>query len=204
MSAGGDAGSGARDRGSDARASVTFPIRCEYRGGNTALGPHGKHLWIVDGRIGHGELKLTRSIPLSDVRSVEVIERSVGGADIQIVAMPGLPLTRQVPGAGPRQITEVTVRSADGQEALWLILTVAPSGPGSGSVLRSAMPGSRSTRTCCPPSEPRSRNGHWCEDHAGWVSRIGIGIRTLLAAVGVTTADGDGLRLASPAARHDR
>lgn len=109
------------DGGPASRASVIFPIPCEYRGGNTTLGRHGRHLWITDGRIGHGELKLTHDIPLSDVRSVEVTERTVGGADIHIVAMPGLPLTRHVPGAAPRQVTEVTVRRADGQCALWLI-----------------------------------------------------------------------------------
>ncbi len=107
--------------GSDLGAKVSFPIHCRYRGGNAALGAHGMHLWITDGRIGHGELKLTHGIPLADVQSVEVSERRVGGADVQIRAMPGLPLTRRVSGAAPSQITEVTVRTVDGQQALWLI-----------------------------------------------------------------------------------
>ena len=113
---------GARDRTPiQSRAKITFPIRCKYRGGNTTLGKHGEHLWINDGRIGHGELRLTHSIPLTDVESVEVTERSFGGSDVQITVMPGLPLTRTVTGTGPKQVTEVTVRTSDGQQALWLI-----------------------------------------------------------------------------------
>jgi hypothetical protein len=103
------------------RASVTFPVRCEYRGGNAALGTHGKHLWIADGMIGHGELRLTHAIPLAEVESIEVNEQSFGGSDVQITAMPGLPLTKQIGGTAPIQVTEVVVRTADGRQALWLI-----------------------------------------------------------------------------------
>ena len=159
----------AGDKDPGGRAKVTFPIHCRYRGGNTALGRHGMHLWITDGRIGHGELKLTHGVPLAEVQSVEVTERSVGGADVSIIAMPGLPLTRQVPGAAPRQVTEVTVRTVDGQQALWLIRDRGAAGRRSASVPPSVRPGSPSTRTFDLTSGPPIRDG----GRAGWGLRSG-------------------------------
>ena len=97
------------------------PVRCHYRGGTAALGKHGRHLWIRDGKIGHGEVTLTHGIPLSEVKSVEVSERSFGETDVQIRAMPGLPLNRHVQGAAPKLVTDVVVRTADGHDALWTI-----------------------------------------------------------------------------------
>jgi hypothetical protein len=103
------------------RVKITFPVKCEYKGGNTALGKHGKHLWIQGGKIGHGQFKLTHEIPLSQVHSVEVTDRTFGGAGVQIRAMPGLPLDKHIGGAAPRHVTDVVVRTLDGREALWTI-----------------------------------------------------------------------------------
>ena len=65
---------------------IGFPVTCEYRGGNPGLGRHGRHLWIEDGKIGHGELSLTHSIPLvrAGVRrhrgsDTDGIRRTTGG-----------------------------------------------------------------------------------------------------------------------------
>jgi hypothetical protein len=44
----------ARTDGGDS-ANVGFPIHCVYHGGNAALGSHGRHLWIADGRIVQAE-----------------------------------------------------------------------------------------------------------------------------------------------------
>ncbi len=96
-------------------------VKCDYRGGTAALGGHGKHLWIQDGRIGHGELMLTHGIPLSEVRSVEVTERVFGETDVHIKVMPGLPLDRHVRGSAPKLITDVVVRTVDDHDALWTI-----------------------------------------------------------------------------------
>jgi hypothetical protein len=107
--------------GKEMRVKIAFPVKCNYKGGHPALGRPGRHLWIQDGEVGHGELRLTHSIPLGDVDSVEVTERSFGGTDEHITAMPGLPITRTVGGTAPRQVTEVTLRTTDGHQALWVI-----------------------------------------------------------------------------------
>jgi hypothetical protein len=64
------------DQSSGTTSGIGFPAKCDYEGGIAALGKHGKHLWIEDGRIGHGELKLTHGISLSDVSGVEILERA--------------------------------------------------------------------------------------------------------------------------------
>ncbi len=97
-----------------------FPVHCEYHGGNARLGPHGRHLWIADGRIGHGELRLTRSIPLADVISVEVAPRDGGGVGEQALWAPGIAGSGRLPHA-PAVVTDVTVRTRDGQEAAWVV-----------------------------------------------------------------------------------
>ena len=102
-------------------SKITFPVKCDYRGGNADLGKHGKHLWIQDGRVGHGEFSLTHSIPLTEVLSVEVTERVFGQTDLQISVMPGLPLDRHVRGTAPKHVTDVVVRTKDGKEALWTV-----------------------------------------------------------------------------------
>jgi hypothetical protein len=109
------------DHTTTSTTKIRFPVKCEYRGGNAALGKHGKHLWIRDGKIGHGEFRLTHVILLSQVHSVEVTDRVFGGTDVQIRAMPGLPLDRPVRGTAPKPVTDVVVRTLDGQEALWTI-----------------------------------------------------------------------------------
>jgi hypothetical protein len=48
-------------------ARIGFPVNCDYRGGIDALGNHGKHRWIKDGKLGHGSFTLTHQIPLSSV-----------------------------------------------------------------------------------------------------------------------------------------
>jgi hypothetical protein len=104
--------------GTEDTASVTFPIHCQYCGGHRALGEHGRHLWIENGRIGHGEFHLTRSIPLSEVASVEVAERAVGGGEIGTLVAVG------AVGGGffkheAVQVTDVLVRTKDGQQPVW-------------------------------------------------------------------------------------
>jgi hypothetical protein len=102
-------------------SKIRFPVKCEYRGGIVALGKHGKHFWIQDSKVGHGEFSLSHSIPLRQVASVEVTDRVFGGTDVQIRAMPGLPLNRQVRGAAQKHVTEVVVRTSDSQEGLWTV-----------------------------------------------------------------------------------
>lgn len=96
-------------------------MKCDYKGGITALGEHGKHLWIQDGRIGHGEFSLTRSIPLDQVAGIEVTERVYGGTGVPIRVYPGVPMVRRVRGAEAKQETEISVQTKDGQEGRWLV-----------------------------------------------------------------------------------
>lgn len=81
----------------------------------------GKHFWIEDGKIGHGELRLTHSILLTEVVSVEVTERTYGGSGVRIQIAPGVPVTKRIHGTAPRQVTDITVRTRDGQDASWEI-----------------------------------------------------------------------------------
>jgi hypothetical protein len=103
------------------RVRIGLPVRCEYKGGLATLGKHGRNLWIRDGQIGYGELALTHGLELSEVHSVEVTERVFGETDVQIKAMPGLPVTRQVRGAAPKLITDVVVRTRDGLDGIWTV-----------------------------------------------------------------------------------
>jgi hypothetical protein len=102
-------------------SKIKFPVKCDYRGGISGLGKHGRHFWIQDRKVGHGKFSLTHSIPLSEVHSVEVTERVFGQTEVQIRAMPGLPLDRHVRGTAPKHITDVVVRTVDGHEGLWTI-----------------------------------------------------------------------------------
>jgi hypothetical protein len=45
-------------------AKISFPVKCDYKGGIVALGAHGKHLWIKDGRLGVGEFESLEAFPL--------------------------------------------------------------------------------------------------------------------------------------------
>ncbi len=99
---------------------IGFPVACEYHGGNKELGSHGRHFWIEGGLVGHGELRLTHGIPLADVTSVEVTEREEGGEQV------GTLLAVGVAGGGyfshdPKQVTDVVVRTKDGQAAAWVV-----------------------------------------------------------------------------------
>ena len=105
---------------------IGFPVHCRYRGGHRSLGSHGVHLWIQDDGIGFGELRLTHSIPLSDVASIDVQERQMGGSESQVLMATGLGFTGMGGGRGPRAsspkvMTDVTVHTKDGQEALWVV-----------------------------------------------------------------------------------
>lgn len=105
---------------------IGFPVKCHYRGTHTALGTHGTHLWIDQGRIGYGERKLTHGFPLSEVSSVDVKEREYGGSDAQIffVAGAGFGGMRRgggPPGSRPKMMTDITVRTKDGQDAVWVV-----------------------------------------------------------------------------------
>ena len=118
----------------DDTVHIGFPVKCRYRGGHRSLGSHGVHLWIRDGRVGHGELRLTHWFPLSDVTSVDVKERQVGGSAETTMMAPGLGMGlgmgmgsggvgggRGSPASSPKLVTDVTVRTRDGQDALWVV-----------------------------------------------------------------------------------
>jgi hypothetical protein len=99
---------------------IVFPVACEYHGGNKELGSHGRHFWIENGLVGHGELRLTHGVPLGDVTSVEVTEREEGGEQV------GTLLAVGAAGGGyfshePKQVTDIVVRTKDGQAAAWVV-----------------------------------------------------------------------------------
>jgi hypothetical protein len=108
-------------KGESSSVKIGFPVACECRGGNKALGRRGRRLWIEGGRIGHGELSLTHSLPLAEVASIEVTERGTTGTRASTFASPGLLPGRNFPKAGPRQFTDVRVHTRDGQTALWIV-----------------------------------------------------------------------------------
>jgi hypothetical protein len=105
---------------------IGFPVKCRYRGGHNSLGKRGTHLWISQGRIGYGEVRLTHGFPLSEVSSVDVKEREFGGSDAQVFFAAGAGY-RGGPGVGgspasrPKVMTDITVRTKDGQDAVWVV-----------------------------------------------------------------------------------
>lgn len=103
----------------DGRATITFPVHCRYLGGHRALGGRGRHLWIRTGRIGYGALRLTRSIPMTEVTSVEVSEREIGGANRRVIDAVGVLTRTAAISHPPKQLTDIVVRTKDGQEAAW-------------------------------------------------------------------------------------
>ena len=109
------------DRAELDRARIGIPVKCEYQGGLAALGKHGRNLWIRDGRIGHGELTLTHGIPLSEVHSVEVTQRVFGDTSVEVLALPGLPVTRTVRGTAPKLVTDIVVRTGHGVDGTWTV-----------------------------------------------------------------------------------
>jgi hypothetical protein len=105
-------------------ALIGFPVKCEYKGGHTVLGRHGKHFRIEGGNIGYGEFGLSHGIPLDEVTSVEVSEQEFGGSERQTLVGLG---TMNVggmgrhgsPGSEPKQVTLITVRTKDDQAPVW-------------------------------------------------------------------------------------
>ena len=112
------------ERAGPGEAKISFPVKCDYKGWIVALGAHGKHLWIKDGKLGVGEFRITRSISLAVVANVELTERQVGGSDERMLVATGTsPGFAHGPGgrpaSQPKQVTDITVRTKDGQEGLW-------------------------------------------------------------------------------------
>jgi hypothetical protein len=95
---------------------ISTPVVCRYYGGLDALGTHGHHFWIHDGRIGHGELRLTHGIPLADVASVGLSEREGGGSEVvNVRGLRGLPAERS------EVFTDINVHTKDGHTGLWFV-----------------------------------------------------------------------------------
>lgn len=86
------------------------------------LGKRGMNFRIEDGKVGYGEFALCHSIPLTDVATVEVVERAVGESRsyTTVLALGTVP-DRGFAARAPKQETEITVRTKDGQEAHWVI-----------------------------------------------------------------------------------
>jgi hypothetical protein len=99
------------------KANIGGPVDCRYCGGSRTLGRRGRNLWVEEGKIGHGETKLTYAIALSDVASVDVTERVYGGSRMHAQIVLGV--GRHDPT--PRLVTDITVRTRDGQEAHWVV-----------------------------------------------------------------------------------
>jgi hypothetical protein len=111
---------------SSGSVTISFPVECKYVGGHSALGSHGHHFRINDGRLGHGEFKLTHSIPLSDVVSVTIAQRGVaestdGDRFLAFNALYGEGKGLSGAPKEPRLTTDVTVQTKDGQEAHWIV-----------------------------------------------------------------------------------
>jgi hypothetical protein len=105
---------------------IGFPVKCHYRGGHKSLGNHGTHLWIDRERIGYGEVRLTHGFPLAEVSSVDVKEREFGGSDERFFFAAGVGFGGARRGGGPpasrpKAMTDITVRTKDGQDALWVV-----------------------------------------------------------------------------------
>jgi hypothetical protein len=109
------------DEATDLKARIRFPVKCDYKGGISALGRHGKSFWIRNGQLGYGKLSLTHAIPLSSVSSVEVTERTTEGAKARPIMAAGVYGSRRSPAAKPKQFTEINVRTDDGEVGLWVV-----------------------------------------------------------------------------------
>jgi hypothetical protein len=106
--------------------AISFPVECKYIGGHSALGSHGHHFRINDGRLGHGEFRLTHSVPLSDVVSVTIAQRGVaestdGDRFLAFNALYGEGKGLSGAPKEPRVTTDITVRTKDGQDACWTV-----------------------------------------------------------------------------------
>jgi hypothetical protein len=112
------------ESGTKDSVTIGFPVKCVYGGGHTTLGKHGKHLRVEHGRIGFGEFTLSHSIRLDTVASIEVTEHEFGGSDAQtLVGLGTITIggmgRRGSPASEPRLMTNIIVRTKDGQEATW-------------------------------------------------------------------------------------
>ncbi len=110
-----------QQKGGPLNVRIGFPVACVYRGGIKELGTHGRHLWIEDGRIGHGHLSCSHGIPLNSVSGVEIMEQGTRGSQGRFMLAQGVYGVRRTPTVKPKQFTEVTVRTKDGQTGLWVI-----------------------------------------------------------------------------------
>jgi hypothetical protein len=118
--------SAAPEAESSGNVTISFPVECKYVGGHTALGSHGHHFRIDDGRLGHGEFRLTHSIPLSDVVNVTIAQRGVaestaGDRYFAFNALYGDGKGLSGAPKEPRVTTDISVRTKDGQEARWTV-----------------------------------------------------------------------------------
>ena len=103
------------------RVRIGFPVKCRYRGGSERLGRRGRRFRIQDGRIGYGAFGFSHAIPLTDVASIEVGERQVGGAEAQTLMAFGVQPSVTKHAAAPKQVTDITVRTRNGEQARWTV-----------------------------------------------------------------------------------
>lgn len=94
---------------------IGFPTKCRYRGGNRAPGAHGKQLWIKKGHLCHGSLRLSHSIPIEVVQRTEITGRAIEGCKVSGVQ------GRRYSEAVYEVFTDISVHTADGQTALWIV-----------------------------------------------------------------------------------
>lgn len=106
---------------------IGYLVDCKYIGGNAVLGKHGHGFRIEGDRLGHGEFQLSHSIPLSDVVSVAIAQRGTeepSGSGPLLASGGGGPYGMGGVGiqhAKAKITTDLTVTTADGQEARWVI-----------------------------------------------------------------------------------
>jgi hypothetical protein len=118
--------SAASEPESSGNVTISFPVECKYVGGHSALGSHGHHFRIDNGRLGHGEFRLTHSIPLTDVASITIAQRGVaestdGSRYLAFNALYGEGKGLSGAPKEPRVTTDISVRTKDGQEARWTV-----------------------------------------------------------------------------------
>ncbi len=110
-----------RPRVAEQTARIAFPVWCVYRGGHRALGAQGRNLWIADGRIGTGLDGLRHAVPLTEVDRVGISDRRVNDGRPGMAQFVADPPRSSFGGTEVRQLTDVVVRTVDGQEARWLV-----------------------------------------------------------------------------------
>jgi hypothetical protein len=103
------------------RVRIGFPAKCEYRGVSERLGRRGRRFRMQDGQVGHGTFGFSRAVPLTDVTSIEVSERQVGGAEAQTLMAFGVQPSVTKHAALPKQVTDITIRTRNGEQARWTV-----------------------------------------------------------------------------------